>query len=50
MTPKPDTSATPVAEMTPEEAQAFILSMPKERLTAALDAIRAELLAEEEKK
>ncbi len=36
--------------MTPREAAAFILAMPKDRLNAALDAIRAELLAEDEKK
>ena len=32
------------------EAAAFILTMPRERLDAALDALRAELLAEDEKK
>ena len=50
MTPKPDTPATPVEEMTPREAAAFILAMPKDRLTAALDAIRAELAEKEKKK
>ena len=50
MADKPDTPATPVKTMTTQEAAAFILTMPRERLDAALDAIRAELLAEEEKK
>jgi hypothetical protein len=50
MTDKPDTPATPVKTMTTEEAREFILSMPKERLIAALDGIRAELAEKEKKK
>ena len=50
MTPKPDTPATPVKTMTRGEAKAFWLETPKEELIAALDGLRAELLAEEKKK
>ena len=49
-TDKPDTPATPVSEMTPEETRDFLLSLPKEKLIAALDIIRAEQLAEKEER
>jgi len=42
MTDKPDTPATPMSEMTPEETRAYLLSLPKEELFAALDIIRAQ--------
>jgi hypothetical protein len=40
----------PVKTMTTQEAAAFILTMPRERLDAALDAIRAEFAESEKEK
>jgi hypothetical protein len=36
--------------MTPEETRDFLLSLPNEKLIAALDIIRAEQFAEKEEK
>ena len=47
-TDKPDTPATPMDEMTPEEASDFLRSLPKEELFTALDALTAQLFADEE--
>ncbi len=47
-TDKPETPATPMDEMTPEEASDFLLSLPKEELFAALDALTAQLFADDD--